>query len=73
MTVYSGDRNHHNHIGKAAKNRNHPVSPQPSAIVVCAGIQIWGGRPSCLSQGSMIKSEKRRAQRKEGILPPKED
>ena len=35
MTVYSGDRNHHNHIGKAAKNRNHPVSPQPSAIMVC--------------------------------------
>ena len=32
MTVYSGDRNNHNHIGKAAKNRNHPVSPQPSAI-----------------------------------------
>ena len=32
MTVYSGDRNNHNHIGKAAKNQNHPVSPQPSAI-----------------------------------------
>jgi hypothetical protein len=32
MTVYSGDRNNHNHIGKAAKNRNHPVSPQSSAI-----------------------------------------
>ena len=30
LTGYSGGLRYH--IGKAAKNRNHPVSPQPSAI-----------------------------------------